>query len=126
MTRRENIYRRLPGRGLSALRYMRLYQGPDHVLQVSSTSFSESYKRFYFRDIQAITIQKTHAGKIWTGVWGFLAIAFALPAFNMSRGVAIVMWSIGGFFGLCLLANELIGPTCASYIRTAVQVEQLT
>jgi len=125
MASREKIYKRLPGRGVSALQHVRLYQGPDHILQVASTGYSESYKRFYFRDIQAVTIQKTVWGKVWNGIWGFLFAVFALPAFGMSRDVAIVMWIIAGFFGVGLLVNVLIGPTCACYIRTAVQVERL-
>jgi len=121
----EKIYRRLPGRGVSALQHVRLYQGPDHILQVASTGYSESYKRFYFRDIQAVTIQKTVWGKVWNGVWGFLFAVFALPAIGMSRDMAIVMWIIAGFFGVGLLVNVLIGPSCACHIRTAVQVERL-
>src|SRR6185503_15449364 len=71
MPRAEKIYRRLPGRGMAVLQHARVYQGPDHLLQVVSTGYSEIYKRFYFRDIQAISIHKTHWGKIWNGIWGF-------------------------------------------------------
>ena len=39
-------YKKLPGRGSSAMEYHRLYLGPDHLLLVASTGFSESYRRF--------------------------------------------------------------------------------
>lgn len=105
---------------------VRLYQGSDHLLQLSSTGFSEAYKRFYFRDVQAILIQKTHAGKFVNGFWGLFLFIFGLSASGMAGGAAIAMWSIAAFFGVCLLANTLAGPTCACYIRSAVQTERLT
>jgi hypothetical protein len=126
MARREKVYRRLPGRGMAALQHARLYRGPDHLIQVVSTGYSEIYKRFYFRDIQAIIIQKTHWGKIWTGIWTFFTALFGLPAFDMSGVPAIVMGSISGFFGLFLIGNIAFGPTCACFVRTAVQTERLS
>src|SRR5713101_1184503 len=126
MARPEKLYRRLPGRGLTAAQYVRLYQGSDHLLQVTSTGYSESYRRFYFRDIQAITIQKTHMGKFWTGLFGFLTAVFGLPAFDLGGIGAIVMWCVAGFFGLFPIGNVALGPTCACYVRTAVQTERLS
>jgi hypothetical protein len=139
MPRREKIYRQLPGRGITVFQLSRivtdrtsrwrprerLFQGPDHILQVAFIGFIESYKRFYYRDIQAITIRKTHLGKIWNGVCGFFIATFALPAFNMPTDAAIGMWSVSGVFGIFLLFNLLAGPTSACHIRTAVQVDLL-
>ncbi len=111
---------------MAALQHARLYQGPDHLLQVVSTGYSEVYKRFYFRDIQAIIIQKTHWGKIWNGIWAFFTAMFGLPAFDMSGGQAIAMGSVGACFGLFLIGNIVLGPTCACFVRTAVQTERLS
>src|SRR5437660_10422801 len=108
MARSAKLYRRLPGRGLVAAQRVQLYQGADHLLQVASTGYSESYRRFYFRDIQAITIQKTQLGKILNGIFGFFTGLFGLPAFDMSLGPAIVMWSTAGFFGLLLISNLIL------------------
>jgi hypothetical protein len=121
----EKSYRRLPGKGVAAFQHVRLYQGADHLLQIASTGYSESYRRFYFRDIQAITIQKSNLGKILNGIFGFLIAVFGLPAFDMSLGPAIGMWSIAGFFALLLISNIILGPTCVCYVRTAVQTERL-
>jgi len=125
MARSQKVYRRLPGRGFAVSQRVQIYQGPDHLLQVSSTGYSESYRRFYFRDIQAITVQKTQLGKVLNGIFGFFAVLFGLPAFDMSIGPAIAMWSVSGFFALLLISNVTLGPTCACYIRTAVQTERL-
>src|SRR2546423_5604950 len=126
MARSPKLYRRLPGRGLVAAQRVQLYEGPDHFLQVSSSGYSESYRRFYFRDIQAVTIRKTHMGKVWIAIFGFLSAVLGLPAFDIGGTAAIVMWSIAGFFALLVISNLALGPTCACYIRTAVQTERLS
>src|SRR5882762_10419839 len=122
----QKSYRRLPGKGITALQHVRLYEGADHLLQVASSGYSESYRRFYFRDIQTLTMQKTHVGKIFNGIFAFFTALFALPAFDMSLGAALAMWSVGGFFALLLIGNLALGRTCVCYIRTAVQTERLS
>jgi hypothetical protein len=126
MARAEQVYRRLPGRGMAALQHARLYRGPDHLLQVVSTGYSEIYKRFYFADIQAIILRKTHWGKFWTAVWASFTAMFGLPAFAINGPPAIAMGSVAGFFGLFLIGNIVFGPTCACFVRTAVQTERLS
>ena len=126
MAQFQKLYRRLPGRGFAISQRVQAYQGPDHLLQVSSTGYSESYRRFYFRDIQVVTIQKTQLGKIFNGIFAFFTALFALPAFDMSLGPAIAMWSVAGFFAVLLISHLALGPTCACYIRTAVQTERLS
>ena len=56
-------YRRLPGRGrrkqglvFLAAAHSSLWLGPDHLLSVDRIWMNEEYKRFYFRDVQAITV----------------------------------------------------------------------
>src|SRR5262245_32212706 len=125
MPREPKSYRRLPGRGTSVIHYIRLYQGPDHLLQVSSTGYSELYKRFYFRDIQAITIRKTDWANVWTVVFGVLFLGFFLLGFDLSGAARTVLWIIAGFFVACLALHLMLGPACVCHIRTAVQTERL-
>jgi hypothetical protein len=118
-------YRRLPGTGTGAFERVKLYVGPDHLLMVSSTGYTENYKRFYFRDIQQITLLKSVRGKVWNAVWGFLAFLSAIITLQVS-GVALVVWSvITGVFLLLLGINLAAGPTCACRIQTAVQTRPL-
>ena len=49
-----NSIRKLPGRRRGFLFGSSVWMGPDHLLLVKSARFREDYKRFYFRDIQAI------------------------------------------------------------------------
>lgn len=125
MGKEPNIYKRLPGRGTEVIYYVRLYQGPDHLLQVLSTGFNETYKRFAYRDIQAITLRKTNMGKVWNGIWGALFALFALPV-SFVNGPALAGFGIVSAIFLILLgANLAMGPTVVAYLRTAVQVEKL-
>ena len=121
----KSIYRPLPGRGTTLTYYARLYLGPDHLLQAASTGYSETYKRFYFRDIQAIIIRRSNWGLFWAVVWLIPAVAFALGALGSNGGIAAVFWSVTGVFFLGLCIHLLLGPTCVCQVQTAVQTEKL-
>ena len=125
MPREPKRYRRLPGRGTSVAHYIRLFQGGDHLLQVSSTGYSELYKRFYFRDIQTITIRKTGWASVWTILFAVLILGFFLLGLGLAGTGRMVLWSIAGFFLACLVVHLRLGPACVCHIRTAVQLERL-
>jgi hypothetical protein len=125
MSKTPKQYRKLRGRGATLTHYVKLYMGADHLLQVFSTGFTESYKRFYFGDIQAITIRKTMVGKIVNAVLGTIVAAFAAFALSTSDTVALVLGSIAACFAFVLGINVAWGPTCTCYLRTAVQNEKL-
>jgi len=118
-------FKRLPGRGGALLGFSRLWLASDHLLLVESTGFSESYKRYYYRDIQSLTLRKTSTGLWWTVVWGALALASTALFEGLLPEASPTGWIMGGIFGLFLLGNLLMGPTCACHIRTAVQNEEL-
>lgn len=125
MARLPNPYRRLPGTGSGVFEHVRLYAGADHLLQVSSSGFTETYRRFYFRDIQAVTLRGSIHGKVWNGVWGFLAFLPAIVALQVGSPAAVVWWGITGIFLLLLAINVARGPTCVCQVRTAVQTRPL-
>lgn len=134
-------YRRLPGRGrryhgaipVAAARSS-LWVGPDHLLSVDRVWMNEEYKRFYFRDIQAITVQQTRGATMWLRIFGALAggsaFLFGMLASDrwssarrtpllVAGGILTALWL------LLLLINFLRGPTCICRLRTAVQTEVL-
>jgi hypothetical protein len=118
-------YRRLPGTGTGAFERVKLYLGPDHLLMVSSSGYTENYKRFYFRDIQAITLCKSLRGQVWNGIWGFLTFLSAIIVLQVGAAVLVVWSIITGIFLLLLGINLGIGPTCVCRIQTAVQTRPL-
>jgi hypothetical protein len=119
-------YTKLPGRGLTWGGPSRVWLGGDHVLLVLTRGYSETYRRFFFKDIQGIIVRRTHVGKIWNAIWASFLVFFALLALlvNDNPG-SIVLGCIAAPFGIALLVNLLLGPTCAFHIRTAVQTERL-
>jgi len=95
--------------------------------------WTESCKRFYYSDIQAIIIQETSASTVYTVLlaW-FMAILGLIGLLLLGKLVDWgASWAILAFGGgeLLLLAwlvgNWLLGPSCACFIRTAVQTERL-
>ncbi|PYS52737.1 MAG: hypothetical protein DMG13_15465 [Acidobacteria bacterium] len=108
-----------------------LWLGKDHLLNIDSNRYTEEYKRFYFRDIQAITILKTRRREIWNFVLLLLLLIWmgalvdevltgaSVPDATVSWGTTLVILAVP------LLANNILGPACAVYLRTAVQTEVL-
>lgn len=113
-----------------------LWLGPDHLLNVESNNFRESYKRFYFRDIQAILVQKTNRFRNWNFILAMsfgvsLIIAAAclpasMPDFTNAASDGVVMFGMMAVFSAPIfLLNLIRGPTCKTLLRTAVQIEEL-
>jgi hypothetical protein len=118
-------YKRLPGAASTWTGYHRLWLGPDHVLHVKTTTMNESYRRFFFADIQAITVRRTNLGKYFNAGFGGVFLLFALIGAQVPAPGWIVLLSFGAPFLMLLLANTALGPTCATYVRTAVQNERV-
>jgi len=115
---------------IAAMTRSSVWLGDDHLLLVECTGYSETYKRFFFRDIQAFTIRKTKARMVWNWVWLLLlALSGLIIAVASSdwrdTGALIASGIVLFLFGTPLLLNTLFGPACAVEIRTAVQTESL-
>jgi hypothetical protein len=117
--------------GIATAARTRLWLAKDHLLSVDYQWYSEDYKRFYFRDIQAMIIRKTRTGRTINEVLTPLtcivvALAVSLSiASGFDDGFAIFWWIIGAVLLAFLVANIIMGPTCKCYMKTAVQTEEL-
>ena len=125
MPRPPQLYQRLPGSASNAMEHLRLYLAADHLLLVASTGFTESYKRFFFRDIQSIRLRKTSAGMIINGVLGFFTALFALIGASVGGVAQGVLFSIAGLLLGLMALNFASGPTCVCEIQTAVQTRRI-
>jgi hypothetical protein len=101
-----------------------VWLGPDHLLHVTSTGYTENYRRFYLRDIQAMQIVHTARRTI---------IAVVLAALLLLV-VIIVTEANGGWVGCSVAAtiflpflmwNHLIGQGCRVVVVSAVQQETM-
>lgn len=103
-----------------------LWLGADHLLLVSSSGYTETYKRFYLRDIQALVVQRTSSATVVNIVFTVLLVLALAPALGaQSPGLKILCFTLAGLFALVLIINLLLGQTCRCFLRTAVQTEPL-
>ena len=116
-----NRYHRLPGGLRGFVRRNSAWQGEDHLLMVSGTRYHERYQRVYYRDVLAITVQRTRrmtASWLWfvlvfygfvfgitlrsVPLWGALLLA--------ASAMAVVMQIVFAFaFGCRLLVATAVG-----------------
>lgn len=115
-------YSRMPGRSGLFVRNS-LWMGADHLLSVRRNPFSESYRRYYFTDIQALVLTEfpSSAAPYLAALGaGLFTIAVALV---YTRRLA---WGIlCGLVALLVLYLSWRLPTCACYLRTSVSTERL-
>jgi uncharacterized membrane protein len=98
----------------------------DHLLLVSRSGFTETYKRFYFRDIQAVIIRKTSTAFVISFILAILAFLCLLLTISRSSAEAGITWAlITALFVVPALVSLWRGPSCVTPIKTAVQTEQL-
>lgn len=118
-------YKKLSRYRRSAAGYSCLWLGDDHVLLVTSSGYSEEYRRFYFSDIQALTIQKTNGFAVVNWILGGSAIFFAALIFTVPLAGAIVLGTFAGICALAVAVHSVLGPTCAVQVRTAIAAHPL-
>lgn len=118
--------RRTAGFAVVTVTRSNLWLGSDHLLCVETEGFNETYRRFYFRDLQAITLRRTRRALVLGVVTGALTALFALLAIVVNDVTG--RWILGILGGVCaipFLVNLLYGPTCTCELRTAVQTEKV-
>lgn len=120
-------YYKLPGRGLKRKNSFllwgiraRLWRGKDHLLSTYNFRYAEEYRRFYYKDIQAITIRKTDQNIIWNSTFILLTIIFALLAVGFNEWEQIVFGILAAISIIALVTNILLGTTCITYLQTSV------
>jgi len=117
-------YKKLPGQRRGFLRGASVWLGPDHLLLVRSLRFREEYKRYYFRDIQAIVMAQEPRFHISTRA-AVLAV-LCLPAFLTARtGILFSAWKAAAV--LLVLVWVLISAlrSCRCRIFTGVSADDL-
>jgi hypothetical protein len=132
MGKRKKEYRRLPGRGIRKGGFLSvtatrcsLWLGDDHLLCLDNETFRENYKRFYYRDIQAITTRKINRWKdrnmlTWAG-----GLAGGMVGVSLTVGGNEILWSIAAILALILFISWIRKPTCVCHLYTSVHTEEL-
>jgi hypothetical protein len=127
MTEKTETYRRMPATVLGTI--LRCFDRStawltgDHVLLTKQVFLVERYSRFYFADIQAISVCRTQTGKIWNILFGTGTGLLALGGMINGFDSAILIWL--ALFAIPLIINTLLGPTCLCCVYTAVNTHDL-
>ena len=131
-------YRKLPGRRRGFIFGSSVWMASDHLLLVKSARFREEYRRFYFRDIQAIVTAKAPRFHISTraaliaALWGVaFGLAGAFEAFAAirfgARFVGVAVWfpwaTAAGLAAAWVYVSA--ARSCRCRIYTAVSSEEL-
>lgn len=124
-------YRRFPGRASHVISVLTLWEGDTHLLLVNSWPWGESYRRFFFADIQAVILRRTKRRMVINIVLAgllFLIAAPLLAAMVQNPGETGWLVSAGVVTGLLLiflLVNSLRGPGCTMHIQTTLLCDQI-
>jgi hypothetical protein len=98
-------YRKLPGSRRGFIQKSSVWAGPDHLLLVRGSRFRDEYKRFYYRDVQAIAVARAPRFHISTR-----AVAIAFVLWVASAAIQILA-RVGGFQGSRASGFQLLGVT---------------
>jgi len=119
------LYRRLPGRRRGLATSATLWQADDHLLVAEVRFWTESYRRIYYRDIQAIALGQD-------GRWLALNLMFLTFGTLLLLVVAGTQggWRIFWAFPAALVVllgsvHFLRGPTCACEVTTPLATLRL-
>jgi len=111
-------YRRLPGRQSAPFSVATLWLAADHLLLAEVQGYTETYRRIYLRDIQALVVRRTHRRAVWTVILGVPALLLAALTAGQPGGWRI-FWSVPLVFVVTALAiNVLRGPACRCQVFT--------
>jgi hypothetical protein len=135
------LYRKLPGTRRGFIQKSSVWAGPDHLLLVRGSRFRDEYKRFYYRDVQAIAVARaprfhisTRSAAIAVACWVAFAGVQILP--RLSSGfetIGLVAMALAAETGLTLFGIVLIlvwayvsgKQSCRCRIYTAVSADEL-
>jgi hypothetical protein len=119
-------YRKLPGRLRGVIHGASVWAGSDHLLLVCSTRFREEYKRFFYRDIQAIAVAEDRRFPVPTPtiLLAAIAIAAGIVTGRFAPRLAPFWWiPLAALAGAWLYVS--IAQSCRCRIYTAVSGDEL-
>ena len=119
------VYRKLTRlhRGIGLMSH--LWLGDDHLLHVTSTGYTESYRRCYLREIQTMLIVHT-ARRTYLALTLAVLMLIVMLIIRSADGGWVAYAMMTAIFLPLLLWNHLLGTGCRVVIITAVQQEKVS
>jgi len=134
-------YRKLPGTRRGFIQKSSVWAGPDHLLLVRGSRFRDEYKRFYYRDVQAMAVARaprfhvsTRMAAMAVACWVAFAVIQILPRLSSGfESIGLVAMAVAAETGLTLFGIVLVAvwayvsgrQSCRCRIYTAVSADEL-
>lgn len=129
MSESNTSYERIRGKGRDNLFHgstVRMFLGLDHLLQISTAEYRETYRRYYYRDIQAIVVRhsnyRLYANIIMGSIFVLLALAGSATLGNV---ISIVFYCLAAIMAVALIDSNVRGASVIVFLRTAVGSDRL-
>lgn len=117
--------RRLPGGRRHGPFRASCWMAEDHLVCVETSWFVERYRRFAFRDIESIVIQRNERARVWAILWIVLLLIGAAMALPPAAGDTVralgALLAVPALLGLVI--NAMRGPCCATTLHTRVSAQ---
>lgn len=127
MAKKPRLYTRLTRATSSVGSYRSLWMGADHLLVVTSTGYTEEYRRILFQNIQGFFTIRSERRTYWAIFWiiiaGLSGIFMTATLTGGGTPIASLIFLVIGTVGA--IWNYLLGPSCKVYVLTGVQTLQL-
>lgn len=101
----------------------RLYEGPDHLLVVQSTGYTEDYKRVAYQNIRYVIIRRTFSQQRQAMISAGLFLLISLLYLTPVPWPAVLTFSAS--FAIWFVVNIVKGPGCLAYVNTDIQTVEL-
>ena len=118
----DQSYKRLPGRTGLFIRHS-LWIAPDHLLRVRAHPFAQEYRRYYFKDIQALVLTESPNPAVYF-LYGFAAF-FGLLCVLLFSSKHQVWGTLLALPTILLLYIAWRIPECVCRIQTRVSADWL-
>jgi hypothetical protein len=115
-------YKRLPGSRRGFVRHASAWAGADHILLVEGSRTAEKYRRIYFRDVQALTVERRNRF-IFEPAWLWVAVALLIgsaiyPETQRDLRLTVSLLLVAAVPIYLIIAGMFY--SCRLYIATAV------
>jgi len=127
MAKAPRTYTRLTRRTPSVATYQCLWLAADHLLVVTSTGYTEEYRRVRLRDIKGLFVIGSDRRLYFGLPWAVIALISggSLISTLVARSVPGVSVIFLALSLAALLWNYLLGPGCKAFVVTGVQTALL-
>lgn len=131
------LYHKMRGVSSALLSPAKAYLADDHLLLVQESMTAQEYRRFYFRDIQAVIVRKTAGGSILIILYSILLVVFLVSFLSVYvdtggitgpriiNPVSLATVGLAAALLALLIINIVKGPTVICCLQTAANVQKV-